>query len=184
MGDSNIGKHLGRDPDREWLRELSKEELIDVLFMHVRDIFAVDGLYFLGIEERFGNEAAVEIDQRAWEDMAKIEAYRLRKTMEVTAEDIPSFMQALRSSCWSLDTAEKEIEIEKDKGIIRNRNCRVQNRRASKGLSEFPCKGVRYGWMREFANQMNPKIKVKCVVCPPDEHPDDLWCEWEFVMEE
>ena len=179
-----IGTFDGREPDREWLQELSKEELIDVLFMHIRDIFACDGLYFLGIEEKFGNEAAVEIDERVWKDMAKIEARRLMKVMGASGEDIPSFMQAVRSSCWSLDTAEKEIEVEERRGVIRNRKCRVQNRRASKGLSEFPCKGVRYGWMKEFAEQFNPKIKVNCLVCPPDKHPDNLWCEWEFVMEE
>ncbi len=175
--------YSGREPDREWLRELSKEELIDVLFMHIRDIFACDGLYFLGIEKKFGNEAAVKIDEEVWESMARIEAHRLKKTMSVAGEDIPSFIQALRSSCWSLDTEEKEIEVEGERSVIRNRKCRVQNRRASKGLSEFPCKGVRFGWMKEFAKQFNPKIKVKCVVCPPDKHPDDLWCEWEFVME-
>lgn len=178
------GNFTGRDPDRDWLRELSGDELIDAMFMHIRDIFAVDGLYFLGIEEKFGTEAAIEIDERVWRDMAKIEARRLVKTMGVTAEDIPSFMQTLRSSAWSLDTAEKEIEIEENRGVFRNKMCRVQNRRASKGLSEFPCKGVRYGWLKEFAKQLNPKIKVNCLVCPPDKHPDNLWCEWEFVLED
>lgn len=184
LTNADIGKFVGREPDREWLRELSREELIDTLFLHIRDIFAVDGLYFLGIEQEFGNDAAVEIDTRVWEDMAKIEVRRLVKTMGVSGEDIPSFMQALRSCGWSLDTEKKEIEVGENRGVYRNTKCRVQTRRAEKGLKEFPCKGVRYNWLKLFAKELNPKIKVNCLLCPPDEHADDLWCEWEFVMEE
>jgi hypothetical protein len=184
MADSRIGEFNGREPDKEWLRELSNEALVDVLFMHIRDLFAVDGLYFLGIERRFGSEAAVEIDTRVWENMAKIEVRRLVKTMGVSGADIPSFMQALRSCSWSLDTEKKEIMVEENRGIYRNTKCRVQTRRAEKGLKEFPCKGVRYNWLKLFAKELNPKIKVNCITCPPDDHPDDLWCEWEFVMEE
>jgi hypothetical protein len=184
MTESQTGKFVGRDPDREWLRELSKEELIDVLFMHVRDLFAVDGLYFLGIEHKFGGDDALEIDTRVWESMAKIEVRRLIKTMGISGEDIPSFMQALRSCSWSLDTERKEIEVEENRGVYRNTKCRVQTRRIEKGLGEFPCKGVRHTWLKLFAEELNPKIKVNCLSCPPDEHPDDLWCEWEFVLEE
>jgi hypothetical protein len=183
MVGSQSRRLVGREADVEWLRELSKEELIDILFMHIRDLFAVDGLYFLGIEKRFGNGPAVEIDQEIWEGMARIEVARLRKTMGISGENIPSFMQALRSSCWSLDTETKEIEIEEKRAVFRNKNCRVQNTRISKGMDEFPCKGVRYGWLKIFAEELNPKIKVKCNVCPPDDHPEDLWCEWEFVLE-
>lgn len=184
MAESQIGKFAGREPDKELLMELSKEELIDVLFMHIRDIFAVDGLYFLGIERKFDGEDALEIDTWVWERMAKIEVRRLIKTMGVSGEDIPSFMQALRVSCWSLDTERKEILVEENRGVYRNTKCRVQTRRAEKGLGEFPCKGVRYNWLKLFAKELNPKIKVNCLTCPPDEHPDDLWCEWEFVLEE
>jgi hypothetical protein len=43
---------------------------------------------------------------------------------------------------------------------------------------------VRWGFLKEFAKELNSKIKVYCVVCPPDEHKDDLWCEWIFTLEE
>jgi hypothetical protein len=51
-----------------------------------------------------------------------------------------------------------------------------------KGLDEFGCKPVRFGFLKAFAKEFNPDIVVNCNVCPPDEHPDDLWCEWEFKM--
>jgi hypothetical protein len=32
-------------------------------------------------------------------------------------------------------------------------------------------------------SELNPNIKFNCTVCPPDKHPDDLWCEWEVWIE-
>lgn len=147
-------------------------------------MWAVDGLYFLGIEEKFGTEAATEIDSKVWEIMGKIEARRLKEFFDITGNDIPSMIQALRYSSWALDLEDKEIIVEKEKAIVRNVKCRVQNTRIKKGLEEFPCKKVRWGFLKSFAHEFNPNIVVNCNVCPPDKHPSDLWCEWEFKIEE
>jgi len=34
-----------------------------------------------------------------------------------------------------------------------------------------------------FAKEIDPRIKTRCIVCPPDKHPDDYYCAWEFVIE-
>jgi hypothetical protein len=77
-------------------------------------------------------------------------------------------------------TLDKDIILKKDTAILRNVKCRVQNTRINKNLNEFGCKPVRWGFLKAFANEFNPNIEVLCNVCPPDDHPDDLWCEWEF----
>jgi hypothetical protein len=89
-------------------------------------------------------------------------------------------IKALRLSSWALDIENKEYEIGEKEAIIRNTNCRVQNTRIKKGLTEFPCKQVRSEFMRAFAKEFNPNIQVECILCPPDKHPDNLWCEWKF----
>lgn len=150
--------------------------------MHLRDMWAVDGLYYLGIEELWGTEAATEIDRKVWEVMGKIEARRIKKLFEINGEDIESMMKGLSYSGWALDLEDKEMIVKKNKAIVRNTKCRVQNTRLSKGLSEFGCKPVRFGFLKAFAKEFNPDIIVNCNVCPPDEHSDDLWCEWEFKM--
>ncbi len=150
--------------------------------MHLRDMWAVDGLYYLGIEEKFSTEAATEIDRGVWKVMGKIEARRIKKLFEINGDDIESMIKALRYSGWALDLEDKEIVVEKNRAIVRNIKCRVQNTRISKGLSEFGCKPVRHGFLQSFAKEFNPKIEVNCNVCPPDKHPEDLWCEWEFIL--
>jgi hypothetical protein len=164
------------------VKGVPKEKIADFVFMHLRDLWAVDGLYYLGIEEKFGTEAATDIDRKVWEVMGKIEARKIKEFFDIKENDIPSMMKALQYSGWALDLEDKEVIVEKDKGIVRNVKCRVQNTRIKKGLVEFGCKPVRWGFLKSFAKEFNPAIVVNCNVCPPDKHPADLWCEWEFTL--
>jgi len=175
---------MDRPEDRKLIESIPKDKLADFIFMHLRDMWAVDGLYYLGIEEAFGTEAATEIDRKVWEVMGKIEARKIKGLFQIKGDDICSMINALRYSGWAMDLEDKEIIIEKDKAVLRNVKCRVQNTRLKKGLSEFGCKPVRWGFLKSFAREFNPDIEVKCNVCPPDEHPDDLWCEWVFKIKE
>lgn len=174
---------MSRTEDRKLIAEISDDKIADFIFMHLRDLWTVDGLYFLGVEKEFDTESATKIDQKVWEAMGKIEARKLKKFLDIKNDDISSMIKALSYSSWALDLEDKEIIIEKEKAIVRNIKCRVQNTRKKKELSEFPCKRVRWGFLKSFAYEFNPDIVVKCNVCPPDKHPDDLWCEWEFIME-
>lgn len=173
----------GREADGKMLMEMPKEKLVELLFMHMRNLWAVDGLYFLGIEDKFSTEAAAEIDRDVWEVMGKLEARRLKSALDVKGDDVPTMMNALRHTGWSLDLEDKKVAVEKNRAVFRNTNCRVQQTRIKQGLSEFPCKQVRWGYLKSFAKEFNPDIEVKCNVCPPDKHREDLWCEWEFVLQ-
>lgn len=174
----------GREEDRKLILGIPKDKIVDFIFLHLRDMWAVDGLYFLGIEEKIGTEAATEIDRKVWEVMGKIEARRLKEFFGLNGTDVPSVIRALRFSGWALDLEGKEVVIEKEKAVVRNNVCRVQSTRLKKGLGEFPCKKVRWGFLKAFAREFNPNIEVRCNICPPDKHPDDLWCEWEFKIKE
>jgi len=173
-----------RNDDINLLKKISKEKIPDFVFLHLRNLWAVDGLYFLGIEEEFGTDAATRIDQHVWEVMGKIEARKLKEFLGLKGNDLHTMIRALQYSSWALDLEDKEIVIEKNKVIVRNVCCRVQNTRLSKGLKEFGCKPVRFGFLKAFAKEFNPAIDVKCIVCPPDKHPDTLWCEWLFTFKE
>ena len=173
---------MSRDEDRKLIDEIPKDKLADFIFMHLRDMWAVDGLYYLGIEEESGTEAATEIDRKVWEVMGKIEARKIRALFDITGDNIYSMIKGLRLSGWTLDLEDKEIIVKDDYAIVRNVACRVQNTRIKKGLCEFGCKPVRWGFLKAFAKEFNPNIVVNCNVCPPDKHPDNLWCEWEFTL--
>jgi len=174
----------GSVEDREMLARMSKEKLLDLFFLQIRNLWRVDGLYFLGIEKKFGTEAATVIDADVWEAMAAIEAKSLQRMFRVGENpDVAIIIGLLRKTSWALDQPFKTLEVNAKRAVLRVDRCRTQETRWSKGLDEFPCKSVRYGYLKNFAKTLNQKVEVNCIVCPPDEHPKDSWCRWEFTLE-
>ncbi len=168
--------------DLEMLDKMSKDKLLELFFLHVKNLWRVDGLYFLGIEEKFGTEAATEIDAGCWKIMGKLEARELRETLEVKDNDVAALIKTLSNTSWALYQTEKEWKASAKQGVFRVTRCRTQETRISKGLGEFPCKQVRFGYLQSFAKEFNPKIEIVCRMCPPDPHTQKTWCEWEFTL--
>jgi hypothetical protein len=172
------------EEDREMLQKMPREKLLDLFFMHIRNLWRVDGLYFLGIEGKFGTEAATQIDADCWKLMGKLEARELKNLLKIEKEDVASFIHALKNTSWSLYQEEKQIETSSVKGRFRVTKCRTQETRIYRGLGEFPCKNVRFSYLKAFAKEFNPNIETKCRICPPGEHAKNVWCEWEFTLKQ
>ncbi|MBS7608890.1 hypothetical protein KEJ52_06865 [Candidatus Bathyarchaeota archaeon] len=166
------------------LAKMPTEKLLDYFFLQIRNLWRVDGLYFLEIEKRFGTEAATQIDTHVWEAMAVLEAKSLQKMFEISENpDVPTIMKLLRLTSWALDQPFKTINVSADKAVLSINRCRTQEARLKKGLGEFPCKNVRFGYLKAFAKTLNQNVEVNCLVCPPDKHPENLWCSWEFKLQ-
>lgn len=175
--------NISRNEDLKMLSSLDKWELVDLLLFNIRNVWRVDGLYFLGIEEKFGTEDATEIDKKCWEYLAKVEA-RYLKEMFSLEDSLEGLSKALRLTSWALDHPSKEMEIKDEVLTLRITECHTQKTRVEKGLKEFPCKSVRLNYLKTFVEGFSQNINISCNVCPPDEHPNDLWCEWEFKMKQ
>jgi len=167
--------------DYEMLKKMPNENLLELFHMHIRNIWRVDGLYFLGIEKEFGTEAATRIDTNCWKILGKLEARELKNLLNIKKNDIPALMHALGNTSWSLYQEQKQIESSPSRGVYRVTKCRVQETRISKALDVFPCKSVRFSYLKAFAEEFNPNIKVNCRVAPPEKRSKNVWCEWEFT---
>jgi hypothetical protein len=167
--------------DIKMLLEHPSEKLMEIFHTHIRNVWRVDGLYFLGIEEKFGTEAATEIDAYCHKVLGKIECKALIKVLEPKERGIPELITALKHSCWSLDLQDKVYEVDADRAVLTVTKCGTQLTRQKKGLCVFPCKKVRQGYLESFVETFNPDIKCTCKFCPPDELPEDGWCQWEFL---
>ena len=61
--------------------------------------------------------------------------------------------------------------------------CRVQSARKRKGLPDFPCKPVGTVEYSQFARTIDPRIKTRCLQCPPDSTEGrGCVCAWEFTI--
>ena len=124
-----------REEDRKALMAMDREKLVDLLMLHIRNIWSVDGLYYLGMEKRYGTDAATDVDAEVWKAMASIEANRLRKTFGLRGKGVAGVMEALRLTGWALDLENKEIREGREEAIFINHDCRVHKTRVSKGLA-------------------------------------------------
>jgi len=119
----------GSREDRKTVAEMPMEKLFDYFFLQIRNIWRVDGLYFLGIEKKSGTEAATEIDAQVWESMAAIEAKSLQRMLKVGENpDVPMIVGLLRRSSWALDQPFKTIEISFKQAILSIDGCRTPAR--------------------------------------------------------
>jgi hypothetical protein len=103
--------------DRSRIQNLELERIADLLFQ-VRNLWRVDGLYFLGIEEKFGTNAATEIDANCWSSLAKIEARELKKIFGLEkVESVEKLLELLLNTSWALYQTKKEFEVKIEKKV-------------------------------------------------------------------
>lgn len=168
---------------RERLMQYSKEELIGFLEDAAKNWLAHDGLWFLAAEERFGIETAMELDRRAWEKFTVIEARRIRRRLGIEpGGGIPALKQALEYRLYAHLNVQETLDVDERTIVFRMNDCRVQSARQRKGLPDFPCKPVGLVEYGNFARTIDPRFRTRCIACPPDPHPQEYWCAWEFTL--
>lgn len=165
------------------LENLSKQDLWDLLTDAARNWLAHDGFWFLAAENKFDLETAIELDKQAWQGFAVVEAKRILKRLNmIPGGGIPALAKAFDYRMYSFINKYKVNIIGSNRCIFKMKSCHVQDARKRKGLPDFPCKPVGLIEFGRFAFTIDPKITTKCIACPPDKHPEDEWCSWEFEI--
>jgi hypothetical protein len=165
-------------------KDLSKEELLDLLADAAKNWLAHDGLWFQAVEREFGMGPAIALDGRAWEKFTQIEAHRIMKRLGMQpGGGIPALVQALKFRLYAYINKQAIVESSDQHCIFIMESCRVQDARKRKNLPDFPCKPVGILEYTHFARTIDPRIETKCIACPPDPHPAEYYCSWEFRLE-
>ena len=165
------------------LENLSREELIDIIVDDAKNWLAHDGLWFLAAEKKFDMETAIELDRQAWERFTVVEARRIMRRLEIEpGGGIPALKQALQYRLYSHLNVQETLDVDEHTIVFRMNECRVQVARQRKGLPDFPCKPVGVVEYVNFARTIDPRFRTRCIACPPDPHPDEYWCAWEFTL--
>jgi hypothetical protein len=167
------------------ITDLPREHLLKLVDIYAKAWQAMDGAYFLALENKYGIDVAIEMDKEAWKIFSPIEATRIMKEFQIDPEGgLKSLEQALGYRVYArLNEQSTEWVDEKTLHFTMN-SCRVQVARNRKGLPDFPCREVGEIEYSYFANTIDPRIKTRCIFCPPDSHPENAYCKWEFAMEE
>jgi hypothetical protein len=178
-----MARHPGPDDATALLRSLEKDELVRIIADDAKNWLAHDGLWFQAVEAAHGMEAAIAADRAAWERFTVIEAKRIMERLGIEpGGGIPALLECLRHRLYARLNVQEATEVTDQRAVFVMRDCRVQTARKRKGLPDFPCKSVGLVEYAEFAKVVDPRIRTHCLACPPDDHPDDAWCAWEFTI--
>jgi hypothetical protein len=169
--------------NRADFQSLSREVLIKLCEMYVKNWMSVDGLWFQGVEDKYGLDAAVELDLRMWQRQSVLEARRIKETLNLVDSDIPTILTVIDYMTWSRAYTFEVEEVTQDQAIIYYPHCLPQEARTKQGRAEFPCQPTGFPVFELPAKLINPTAKIECIFCPPGPHPPDCWCKWRITIQ-
>ena len=162
------------------LNDLSREQLIEVINNVAKNWLAHDGLWFQAVERVHGMDEAIRADTEAWEKFSPIEAKRIKRLLGLNERaGLEGLREALEYRMYAVLNRQSSEYVDGRLRFYMN-DCRVQSARKRRGLPDFPCKPVGLVEYATFAQTIDPRIETTCIACPPDDHPDDYYCGWEF----
>jgi hypothetical protein len=161
----------------------SREKLISLSRVCFKEAAMMDGLWFSAVEDEYGLDAAVRLGEKVWENVGFRQAKSLRETLGLEGETIRAFIETFKLTPF-YNLFKPEVRKASDSSaILRFVKCPPQMARVKSGKGEFPCKSMGLAYFKSFVQPINPKIKVKCLTAPPDSHPKEYCCEWEFTLD-
>lgn len=160
---------------------MSREDLIRYIEILSKNFMTLDGHWFLGVEEKFGLDAAIELDRQAWERYAVAEAKRIKDLLGIGEATLYDLERAVHLICFSPASGVR-TEILPGRLVMCVTKCRPQYARKRDGRGEFACKPVGLAHLSAFAKALNQDFETRCIYAPPDKHPEGEWCRWEFKI--
>ena len=166
------------------LKHLSRDELLKLIDVHAKNWLAHDGCWFLAAEDKYGHEAAIELDARACGLFSATEAKRIMRAFHIPDKGgLDALEQALRYRLYVTVNPQVIERPDRDTLVFKMLECRVHAARRRKGLSDFACKPVGVVEYTSFAESVDSRIKTRCLQCPPDRtEGSGFVCGWEFTM--
>lgn len=144
---------------------------------------AHDGLWFQAVEKEYGMAAAVKMDVAVWAKFTVIEAERIKRFQELPENGgLTALATAVALRLFSFINRQETVFPAAGRMVFCLNECRVQAARRRKNLPDFPCKEVGVVEYGGFARTIDSRIETRCLVCPPDEHPAEYFCAWEFSL--
>lgn len=148
-------------------------------FLH-RSYTAVDGLWFMMTEQVHGYDSALDIDERVWAVMPKIQARRARTLLEVEG-NTPAELARCFGLKFHSEGHEFETQISEDGVVFRVRQCHwlklleeSDREHLADEIGQRICNTEGEVWAREFGGEYD--FDLPCRMCAGDD-----WCEYRFI---
>jgi hypothetical protein len=165
------------------LSDLSPDALAGLLKLYAKLYIAMDGIWYLALKERLGDEEALACDIEVWEKNCRYEVARIKRQLKIRGNDIVVLMKVFQLCPWCLQM-KFNIEIrDKNSALFTTTYCPTLDalEEEGRGREGEICRVVGPKIMKAYAFALDPDIKVRCLKLPPRKSKDDICCQWEFV---
>lgn len=143
--------------------------------------YAIDGLWFLGVEEKFGFENALDIDLKAWENFTGVLVKRIRKKFRIAGNDLKTILTIVGvylsiENNWDFEAA----LLSEDKGLIKVNRCPAWDVFKRTGRDKvLPCKKLDTVFFDAISEKINSDARAFIGKSFPN---GDNCCEIYFEM--
>ncbi len=164
----------------------SKEFLLKALRSYADYIRKLDGIWYLSLKKRVGDDLAFDTDLDVWKIM---EVHDVRSTCElfgITGNDVAAVSKATQMSPWAW-VLEKHFELKSPHlGIWTVTRCPtlLALEREGEGRESRICRQVETKLFEIRAKAINSKMKVTPLKLAPRQNRDEIACQWEFRLDE
>lgn len=171
---------------RNDLMTLSKEKLVELIDIWIKNYWSCQSYWMTFVERDYGEEEAGRLDGDVFEQTARIQAYRLKKALNL-GDDMQALAFALKHTAlqWAPAGFDWEFTEVSDETVkMRVTQCPMGVYRKKNQLELLPCKNVSPRLYTAMAKAINPRMVAYCTHAHPDAPKEGVMCEWEFVCEE
>jgi hypothetical protein len=167
------------------LMNMDKETLAELVNTWVKNYWTNQSYWMVFTEERFGFQAAAELDQKVFSRTAQAQAHRIKKIFEL-GDDIQALAATLKFTApqWVGAGFEWEFtDISDTRLAMVIHRCPMGTYRKANNLELLPCKEGSPPLYINLARVINENFQVRCMHAHPDPPKEGVMCEWEFVLE-
>jgi hypothetical protein len=166
------------------LESLSRNELIDLVKLSSRMILAVDGFWYLSVNELAGNDKALDRDNWVWDKVMKFYVSELARLLNVRGRNVADYMKVM-------DPRPEALYLEERVEIL-NRNDAIRTvtycptiaalEKEGEGRDTIHCSATCSAMRVKHSKLFNPAIGVTCLKIPPRNSKDDIFCQFRYKI--
>ena len=163
----------------------SKETLLKLLEAYSEYMRRIDGLWYLAVLDKWGNDEAFDCDLRVWEKYQPYETKSMSSLLNIRDDDVAAIMKyiQLTPSTWFRDY---DLDLKSPNyGVMTVNHCPnlLSLEKEGTGREKLICQEVELKVLGSVVRHFNPNIKITGLKLPPRTDYSDCCCQWEYKLE-
>jgi len=166
--------------------EFSKEFLLKLMTVWQYAWLHMDLAWFNAVKERYGFQAAHELDFQAWMTVAERVNPRYPKIANIQLKTVLDSLKCLQLPLDNITSGifAPQYDIKNENhALVTIARCQTLEalERETPEMIVPLCQVYEPQIIQKYL--VNPKVKVKATKLPPRNSPDDIACQWEYTLE-